>query len=179
MTAATSGPRYKRGFRLAIILAMLFMAGSAVQSAATLLFRIRGDVMRGGDRKRFGGQIGREVIYFVAAQLVLHFCFGVAIWILGLGNHGCVAKRKGPAWPARRRLVLPACRGRTIAYNVTWFPRTGLGAYYHDPAAIQIGPLDGGTGLYLGVTALAGLTLLRAAGAGSERLRFRRLTHIR
>ncbi len=26
-----------------------------------------------------------------------------------------------------------------IAYNVVWFPRTGLGAYYHDAATIPPG----------------------------------------
>ena len=140
MTAATSGPTYRRGFWLAIILAMLFLAGSAVQSVATFLVRTRGDVMRAATGSVFVGHISREVIYFVAAQLLLHFFFGVAIWILAWATT--------VAWPSARarfgRLVVAwfcALAAATIAYNITWFPRTGLGAYYHDPAAIQIGPL--------------------------------------
>jgi hypothetical protein len=64
----------------------------------------------------------------------------------------------------------------TIAYNITWFPRTGLGAYYHGPAAIQIGPLMAGQVFYLGVSALAGVTLLCAARAVAKRMEFRRLS---
>ena len=172
MTAATSGPRYKRGFVLAIILALLFMAGSAVQSVATLLFRMRGDVMRAATGNIFGGQIGLEVIYFVAAQLVLHLCFGIAIWVLAWATT--------VAWPRVRtqlgRLVVVWFCGLAaaiIAYNVTWFPRTGLGAYYHEPAAMMLGGLMVGQIFYLTVSTLAVLVLLGAASTGIERLRFR------
>jgi len=175
MTPATSEPGYRRAFWLAIILAMLFLAGSAVQSVATLLFRIRGDVMRAATGSVLVGHISREVIYFVAAQLVLHFCFGVAIWIL--------ARATTVAWPSVRarpgRLVVVwfcALAAATIAYNITWFPRTGLGAYYHEPAAIQIGPLMAGQVFYLAVIALAGVTLLCAARAAAKRVQFRRLS---
>jgi hypothetical protein len=38
--------------------------------------------MRAATGSVFAGEIGREVLYFLAAQLVLHFFFGVAIWVL-------------------------------------------------------------------------------------------------
>ena len=40
-----------------------------------------------------------------------------------------------------------------IAYNAMWFPRTGLGAYYHDAATASLGPLAVGQVVYLGVIA--------------------------
>jgi hypothetical protein len=148
---------------------MLFLVGSAVQSVATALFRIRGEVMRAATGTVFAGYIGREFVYFVLAQLALHFCLGIAIWIL--------ARAATIAWPSLRaqfgRLIVAwfcLLVAATIAYNVTWFPRTGLGAYYHVPAAMQVGPLMAGQVFYLSVLLLAVLTLLAAARAGVTRV---------
>jgi Sulfatase len=171
MKAATSEPDYRRGFWLAATLAMLFLVGSAVQSVATLLFRIRGDVMHAATGSIFGGYIGRETTYFVAAQLLLHFCFGVAVWALACAT--------AVAWPRLRAQFGQLVVGwfcllvaAAIAYNITWFPRTGLGAYYHGPASVQIGPLMAGQVFYLAVVALAIFVLLAAARTQLGRLRF-------
>ena len=64
-----------------------------------------------------------------------------------------------------------------IAYNVVWFPRTGLGAYYHDAAVVPLGPLAAGQVVYFGVIAAAVLTLLAAARASVRRVGLRRLRY--
>ena len=129
-----------RGFWLALGLGLLFLVVTAVQSIATLLFRMRGDVMKAATGSILTGQIGREVLYFFVAQLFLHVMFGLLAW--GLAWATVVA------WPKvterfGRTVVLWFCllAAAVIAYNATWFPRTGLGAYYHDAAATPLGPL--------------------------------------
>ena len=72
--------RLRRGLWLALALGLLFLAGTAVQSVATLLFRMQGDVMKAATGSVWSGQIGQEVLYFLAAQLVLHLAFGLVAW---------------------------------------------------------------------------------------------------
>ena len=64
-----------------------------------------------------------------------------------------------------------------IAYNAIWFPRTGLGAYYHDAATTPLGPLAVGQVIYFGVIAAAVLTLLAAAWSIGRRVGIRRLAY--
>lgn len=172
-SAAHRAPLW-RGLWLALGLGLLFLAGTAVQSVATMLFRMHGDVMKAATGSVWMGKIGREVLYFFAAQVLVHLLFGLAAW--GLARVTVVA------WPkARERfgrmVVLWFCLLATavIAYNVVWFPRTGLGAYYHDAAAVPVGPLALGQVVYLGVIAGAILTMLAAASATARRIGFRRL----
>ena len=143
-----------RGFWLALGLGLLFLAGTAVQSVATLLFRMSGDVMKAATGSIWTGQIGREVLYFLAAQLLLHLTFGLLAWVLAWATI--------VAWPKAserfgRMVVLWFCvlAAAVIAYNAMWFPRTGLGAYYHDTAATPVGPLSLGQVVYLGAIAAA------------------------
>ena len=124
-------------------LGLLFLALTAVQSVATLLFRMRGDVMKAAAGSIWSGQIGREFLYFLGAQLVLHLAFGLVAWGLA-----CLT---AIAWPSTRErfgrvVVLWFCllAVAVIAYNAMWFPRTGLGAYYHDAATTSLGPLAWG-----------------------------------
>ena len=163
----------RRGFWLALALGLLFLAGTAVQSVATLLFRMRGDIMKAATGNVWSGQIGREVLYFLAAQLVLHLAFGLTAWGL--------ARLTTVAWPSTRErfgrvVVLWFCllAAAAIAYNAMWFPRTGLGAYYHDAARVPLGPLAVGQAVYFGVMATAILTLLAAVRAYVQRVGFHR-----
>ena len=108
------------------------------------------------------GQIGREIAFFVIGQILLH---------TGLGR-----PRLGP-WPIASAVIWQTARekfGRivvgwfclvvaaVIAYNAYWFPRTGLGAYYHDTLATMVGPLPLGRVIYLGVVAAAVLMIVAA-----------------
>ena len=146
---------------MSLALSLLFLAVTAVQSVGTLLFRMRGDVMKAATGNIFSGRIAFEVAYFFAAQLLLHLAFGGLIWVL--------ARVSAYAWPALRRhlgrlilgwfvLLAAAC----IAYNAMWYPRTGLGAYYHDTLAQPMGPVAVGQAIYLLAVAGATMTLLAA-----------------
>ena len=161
----------RRGMWLAIALGLIFLAVTAVQSVATLLFRMRGDVMKAATGDVWSGHIGQEVLYFGAAQLVLHIAFGLVVW--GMAAVTTIA------WPPTRgrfgrMVVLWFCllSAAVIAYNAMWFPRTGLGAYYHDAMAAPLGPLAVGQAVYLSVVAAACLTILAAVLALARRLRF-------
>ena len=121
----------RRGLWLALALGLLFLAGTAVQSVATLLARMRSDTMKAATGGMWSGQIGREVLYFLAAQLVLHLAFGLLAWSLAW-----LTTVVRPAARERfgRVVVLWFCvlAAAVIAYDATWFTRTGLGVYYHN-----------------------------------------------
>ena len=173
---AASKARLWRGLWLALALGLLFLVGAAVQSVATLLSRMRSDVMKAATGGIWASQIGREVVYFLIAQLVLHLAFGLVVWGLAWAT--------AVAWPrARERfgrmVVLWFCvlAAGAIAYNATWFPRTGLGVYYHDAATTPLGPLALGQAVYLGAVAAAIWTLVAATTATVKRVGFRRLRY--
>ena len=149
------------GLRLALVLGLLFLAVASVQSAATPLDRMRGDVMKAATGDIWSGQVGLEVGYFVAAQLVLHLAFGVVVWVLAWATS--IVRRTYAQFSMTVLLWFCLLASAAIAYNAFWFPRTGLGAYYHDAVATAIGPVSIGKGIYLLVTAVAILTMLRAA----------------
>jgi hypothetical protein len=174
VSPASRDLRLRRGFWLALSLALVFLAGTAVQSAATLSWRVRGSLMTAATGAMWSGQIGREILYFLVALLFLHLAFGAVIWGLGLATT--------VVWPGARErfgqiVLLWFClmAAAAIAYNVVWFPRTGLGAYYHDAAATPLGPFAAGQVLYLLVTAAAVLVVLAAAWAVARRIGFARL----
>ena len=163
-----------QGFWLAMALSLFFLAGTAYQSVATLLFRIQGAVMRVATGNVWSGHIGREVLYFVVAQVILHLAFGIVAW--------CLALFATIAWPSATKrfgrvvvLSFSVLSLAVIAYNVTWFPRTGLGAYYHDAAITPVGPLVAGQVVYLAVVSVAILIIVAAAWTTAQRIGFRRL----
>jgi len=119
------------------------------------------DVMKAASGGVWSGQIGREIALFVLAQLVLHVGLAVLVWVLAVAS--------AVIWQTAREkfgrivvgwfcLVVAA----VIAYNAYWFPRTGLGAYYHDTLATMVGPLPLGRVIYLGVVAAAVLMIVAA-----------------
>ena len=116
---------------------MLFLAVSRTVGC-NLVFRIRGDVMR--QQSVFVGHISREVIYFVAAQLLLHFSLA---WPSGFlpGPPRLHVERKGRL-PACRRLVLRAGGGdHRLQRNLV--PRTGSSPLPR-PGGVRIGPFMAG-----------------------------------
>jgi hypothetical protein len=137
---------------------------------------MRSDVMKAATGGVWAGHIGREVLYFLIAQLVLHLAFGLVVWGLAWAT--------AVAWPrARDRfgrtvgLWFCVLAAGVIAYNAMWFPRTGLGVYYHDAARTPLGPLALGQVVYLGATAAAIWTLVAATTATVARVGFRRLRY--
>lgn len=155
--------RFRRGFFVSLALSIAFLVGSAFQSAATLAIRVRGnDVMEAASGGVWNGQIGREMAFFVFAQTVLHVGMAMVIWGLAVAS--------AVIWRTARekfgRIVVGwfcLVAAAVIAYNAYWFPRTGLGAYYHDTLATMVGPLPVGRAIYLGIVVAAVLTLLAAS----------------
>ena len=154
--------RFRRGFLVSLALSIAFLVGSAFQSAATLAMRLHGNsVMEAASGGVWTGQIGREIALFVLAQLVLHVGLAILVWVLAVAS--------AVIWQTARekfgRIVVGwfcIVAAAVIAYNAYWFPRTGLGAYYHDTLATMVGPLPVGRVIYLGIVVAALLTLLAA-----------------
>ena len=176
--AASDAWTRTRGLALSFLLSVLFLAVTAVQSIATLLFRMRGDVMKAATGDILSGEIARETAYFLAAQVLLHLAFGFLIWLL--------ARASALAWPTVRRHLTRAIfiwfsvlAAAVIAYNAMWYPRTGIGAYYHDFVARPVGPLTIAQIIYYLAVAAAMVTLIAAAKAwylGADQRAFLKVT---
>ena len=181
MTSSPRGPagkgllpdvRLLRGYLIAAGFSLLFLVGSAYQSAATLLSRLgETDVMKAASGGAVSGQIGREIAYFIAAQIVLHLGFAALAWALA-----CASIVVWPAAKAKfgRTVVAWFCllAGATIIYSALWFPRTLIGAYYHDAVAAPVGSLAVGQVIYIGVLVAAAGVLSMAALVRLRRVRF-------
>lgn len=152
-----------RGLALAAGLSLIFMVVTAYVSAATLLGRVDAtDVMRAASGAAWSGRIGRDLAWFVIAQVGLHLALGLAAWTLALASaalHPSARAKFGRTVVGWFSLLA----GATIAYNALWFPRTLLGAYYHDILATPVGPLAVGQFIYFAVMAAAAVTLGMAA----------------
>ncbi len=154
--------RFRYGFLVSLALSIAFLGGSAFQSAATLAMRLHGnDVMEAASGGVWSGQIGREIALFVLAQLMLHVGLAILVWVLAVAS--------AVIWQTARekfgRIVVGwfcIVAAAIIVYNAYWFPRTGLGAYYHDTLATMVGPLPVGRAIYLGIVVAAALTLVAA-----------------
>lgn len=153
----------RRGFWIAILLTLGFLALTFYQSAATLVWRIaRTDVMDAAMEGTMGGFVVFEVVWFVIAVLALHLAMGVLAWVLACAS--------AIVWPRVRerfgRYVVgwfALLAGSTVIYSALWYPRTLLGAYYNDILARPVGGMPIGQIVYLTALALAALTLLLAA----------------
>ena len=150
-------------FLLAASLSSLFLVATAYTSAATLSSRVgRNDVMRAASSGVWSGRIGREITYFVFAQILLHVALAGLAWILACAS--------AIAFPTARnkfvRIVVGwfcVLAGAAIVYNALWFPRTLLGAWYHDALSRSVGPLALGQVVYFGVMAAAAIAIVQAA----------------
>jgi hypothetical protein len=154
--------RLARGYLIALVLSLIFLALTAYHSAATLLTRLEEtSVMRAASGAAISGRIGIEVAAFLLTQLALHAAFAAAAWGLAVAS--------GVIWPEVReklgRMVVgwfSLLATATIAYNAYWYPRTLMGAYYNDIVAINVGPWPLGRIIYLGVAG-CGIAVLTAA----------------
>jgi hypothetical protein len=152
----------RQAFLMSALMALGFMVVTAYQSAATLLSRVAStSVMEAATGVPWTGTVGRQIAYFAMSQIALHLAFGSIVWLVA-----CATTR---VWPALRVVlgrvtVLWFCAfaAAVIAYNAFWYPRTGLGAYYHDAMQLAAGPLPVGRLVYLSVVAVAAIVLLAA-----------------
>lgn len=168
-----SGRPLKRGFLIATAMSLLFLMATAYTSAATLLSRVQAtEVMRAASQGVWSGRIGAQMAYFGVAQVLLHVSFGALAWLLAWAS--------AVLWPSVRvkfgRIVVgwfSLLAGATLAYNAVWYPRTLIGAHYHDAAASVVGPFQAGQWIYFGVFGFACAVLAAAAALVLKRVAIR------
>lgn len=158
--------RLKRGAWVAATLWLVFMIVTAYVSAATLLDRVASsDVMKAASGGAWSGKIAVEVVAFLVAQFVLHLAFAALTWLLALCTTALFAELRQKFG----RMVVgwfSLLAAATLAFNALWFPRTLIGAYYHDFMWPLAGPWHRGQWVYLLVFALCAIVL----AAGGTRL---------
>ena len=153
--------RLMRGFVLAIVLALLFLASTAYTSVATLMDRVDStDVMKAVSGDIWSARIASQVAFFVIAQVVLHAAMGGLAWLLGCAS--------AALWPEARakfgRVIVGwfcLLGAAVLAYNALWYPRTFFGAHYHDAMIARVGPFHAGQLVY-GTVAIAAVATLIA-----------------
>jgi hypothetical protein len=155
--------RLVRGLAIAAALWMFFMVATAYTSAATLLDRVAStDVMRAASGGAWSGKIAWEVIIFLATQVLLHLVFAGLTWFLACAT-SIVSETARVKFG---RIVVGwfcVLAGAALVYNALWYPRTLIGAHYHDAVAMAVGPFSAGQLAYFAALALCGLVLVNAA----------------
>lgn len=155
-------PRVMRGLVISVALALIFLVGSAVQSAASLAARLAGnDVMKAASGAAWSGPLARQIAVFIFALVALHLLLALVVWATALATSvfSSVARDK-----FGRIVVLWFCllAGATIVFNAYWFPRSGLGSYYHGALSARIGPVGLGPLIYGAIVSAAALVLVAA-----------------
>jgi len=145
------------------------MVATAYTSAATLLDRVAStDVMRAASGGAWTGKIAWEVIAFVGTQVLLHLAFAGLTWLLACAT--AVISRT--ARIKFGRIVVGwfcVLAGAALVYNALWYPRTLIGAYYHNAVATPLGPFPAGQVAYVAAFILCGLVLGVAASRVFQR----------
>lgn len=155
--------RLIRGLWIATLLWMLFLSLTAYMSVSTLFHRIASDdVMKAASGSTWGSVVVWQVAGFVVTQFALHLFFAGLTWVLACA--GAIVSE--PLRPKFGRLVIgwfSVVTAGVLAYAAYWYPRTLIGAYYHDAMAMAVGPLQLGPCVYWGALAACLLVLARAA----------------
>ena len=139
------------------------MVTTAYTSVVTLLDRVASnDVMRAASAGTWTIRIAWEVAYFLLAQILLHLVFVGLTWLLAVATAIIypIARIKFGRIVTGWFCVLAAA---VLAYNALWYPRTLIGAYYHNAVAIDAAGLPLGQIGYFAAFALCVLMLLAAA----------------
>jgi hypothetical protein len=155
--------RLWRGFWVAAELWIFFMVATAYTSAASLLDRVAStDVMRAASGGAWTGKIAWELSVFVVTQVLLHLAFAALTWLLA-----CATSIVSETARAKfGRIVVGwfcVLAGAALVYNALWYPRTLIGAHYHDAVAVPVGPFMAGQIAYVVAISLCGLVLGLAA----------------
>ena len=106
------------------------------------------DVMRAASGGAWSGKIAWEVVVFLATQVLLHLAFAGLTWLLACAT----AIVSATARAKFGRIVVGwfcVLAGAALVYNALWYPRTLIGAYYHDAVATPVGPFPGRAGRVL------------------------------
>ena len=155
--------RLRRGFVIAVAMWIFFLIATAYTSYATLLDRVAStDVMKAASEGAWSGRIAWEIAAFLVVVILLHVAFAVLCWLLACAT----AVFSDTARQKFGRIVVgwfSALAGATLVFNALWYPRTLIGAYYHDLVSTEVAGLAVGRLAYGGVFALAVFVLLRAA----------------
>lgn len=155
--------RVVRGFVVAVGLWLFFLVATAYTSGATLLDRVAStDVMRAASGGAVSGKLAGEVAYFLLAIVLLHGAFAVLNWALAIASAILSATARAKLG---RMVVGWFCllAGGVLAFNALWYPRTLVGAFYHDSMSRKFGGMPLGQALYLGLLALCVAVALAAA----------------
>ena len=152
-----------RGLAIAVALWIFFMVATAYTSAASLADRVAStDVMRAASGGAWSGKIAWEVVIFLATQVLLHLAFAGLTWVLA-----CATSIVSETARAKfGRIVVGwfcVLAGAALVYNALWYPRTLIGAYYHDAVAMPVGAFPVGQIAYFAAIALCGSILGIAA----------------
>jgi arylsulfatase A-like enzyme len=154
--------RLLRGFLLSASLWIFYLVITSWTSAVTLFDRVDSTEMtRAASSGMWTGKIAFEIGIFLVTQVLLHLVFASLTWMLA-----CATAVVSPnARMKFGRIVVGwfcLLAGAALIYNALWFPRTLLGAYYHDALASSVGPLQVGQIAYLAAVGLCALVTLRA-----------------
>ncbi len=155
--------RLVRGAVIAAALWIFFLVVTAYTSAASLLDRIAStDVMRAASSGSWTEKVVWEAAVFLITQVLLHLMFAGLTWVLA-----CATAIFSPNARAKfGRIVVGwfcVLAGIALVYNALWYPRTLIGAYYHDAVAVPVGPWHLGQVIYFAAFVLGALVLARAA----------------
>ena len=86
----------RRGFLIATVLSLLFLASTAYTSVVTLMDRIQAtDVMKAVSGDIWSPKIGGQMVYFGFAQIILHIGMGALAWLIACASVAL--------WPSIRR----------------------------------------------------------------------------
>jgi arylsulfatase A-like enzyme len=150
------------GLAIAVLFWLVFLLLTGYASVATLWDRVDStDVMRAASGGVWSGRIAYQVAAFLATLVVLHLVFAALTWALALATSAFMpfARQKFG------RMVVgwfSLLAGATLAFNALWYPRTLIGAYYHDALAQRVGPIRLGELIYLAAALLVAYVILRA-----------------
>jgi len=151
-----------RGLLIAITLWLVFLLGTGYASVATLVSRVDStDAMSAAANGMWSGRITWEIGAFMFTLVALHLAFAALTWILAAATavFSVLAREKFG------RIVVgwfSLLAGAALIYNALWYPRTLIGAYYHDAVATGIGPVRAGQFLYWAAAAFCGYVIFRA-----------------
>jgi hypothetical protein len=158
----------RKGLWVAVLLSMIYLAGTAYVSVVTLLDRVQStDVMKAVSGDIWSLRIAGQMAYFIGALLGVHLVLAVLAWLLARASAEFSRE-------AREKFVLVVIGwfsllgGAALAFNALWFPRTFFGAHYYDSMVATVGPFHAGQVIYATV---CGLAIANALAGGVHWLR--------
>ena len=161
--SATPALPLRKGLTTALLLSMLYLAGTAYVSVVTLLDRVQStDVMKAVSGDIWSRRIAGQMAYFIGALIAVHLVLGLLAWLLARATAEFSRE-------AREKFVLVVVGwfsllgAAALAFNALWFPRTFFGAHYYDAMVQLVGPFHVGQLIY-GAVSIAAVAAAFAGG---------------